>query len=136
MPGNLESLARVRDFVKRVSQQAGLDKQNTYRLMLAVDEMVANIIIHGYQEAGLSGEIDVTAQVADGEFSITLDDTAVPYDPLERQDPIDLDTPLEERQIGGLGVFLAKRGGDQLLHEYVNGHNKNSFVVQLADKAN
>lgn len=133
MPGNLEALAQVRDFVKRAAQKADLDKQTVYRLVLAVDEMVANIVIHGYQEVGLSGDVSVTSQIANGALSVTLDDTALQYNPLERLDPVDLEAPLEERQIGGLGVFLAKRGVDQLSYEYVNGHNRNSFVVQLTD---
>ena len=133
VPGNLEALAQVRDFVKRAAQKADLDKQTVYRLVLAVDEMVANIVIHGYQEVGLSGDVSVTSQIANGALSVTLDDTALQYNPLERLDPVDLEAPLEERQIGGLGVFLAKRGVDQLSYEYVNGHNRNSFVVQLTD---
>lgn len=137
LPGSLESLSKVRDFVKQASKQAGLDKQSAYRLMLGVDEVVANIVLHGYQEAGLSGDVEVSAHIDDDALSITLIDSAQPYNPLDKPDPIDLDAPIEERQIGGLGVFLAKRGVDRLVYDFVDGHNRNRFIVKIgsADSA-
>ena len=137
LPGSLESLSKVRDFVKQASKQAGLDKQSAYRLMLGVDEVVANIVLHGYQEAGLSGDVQVSAHIDDGALFITLVDSAQPYNPLEKPDPIDLDAPLEDRQVGGLGIFLAKRGVDRLIYDVVDGHNRNRFIVKIggADSA-
>ena len=56
---------------------------------------------------------------------------APPYDPLERPEPDDLDAPLAERQMGGLGVFLALQNIDEYRYEYADEQNRNIFVVYL-----
>lgn len=131
VPGTLESLGPIREFVKGVASEAGLDAKRSYRLQLAVDEISSNIVIHGYQEHDLTGDVEVTAEVDDDKLVITLVDSATPYNPLDRPDPDDLDAPLENRMIGGLGVFLAIKNVDEFLYRFVDGCNHNIFVVKL-----
>jgi anti-sigma regulatory factor (Ser/Thr protein kinase) len=107
-----------------------LDKKRAYRLQLAVDEIAANIALHGYEEQGLTGDIEVRAEVEPERLLITLVDSAIPYDPYSRVMPSDLDAPLHERAIGGLGVFLAINNVDQFMYRFVDGRNHNIFVVQ------
>jgi serine/threonine-protein kinase RsbW len=135
VPDSLDSLKPVRDFVKRAAAAAGLDKQSAYRLVLAVDEVAANIILHGYQEAGLTGTVTVEYTVHGDHLRIDLYDNALPYNPHEREDPDHLDRPLEDRPIGGLGVYLARIGTDRMLYEYVDGRNHNTFIVQRTAEA-
>jgi anti-sigma regulatory factor (Ser/Thr protein kinase) len=130
VPGSLESLKAVRDFVKRAAGEAQLDKQSAYRLVLAVDEIVANIVIHGYDEAGLHGDIEVGFSIAPDRLRIDLFDRALPYDPNLHRTPDNLDEPLENRPIGGLGVYLARQGTDDFQYEHVDGRNHNAFIVK------
>ncbi|MFM7580154.1 MAG: ATP-binding protein, partial [Microcystaceae cyanobacterium] len=65
VPGTLDSLAPIAEYVMAVATEAGLEKKAVYKLRLAVDEMASNIIIHGYEEAGLTGEIDLTARLTE-----------------------------------------------------------------------
>jgi anti-sigma regulatory factor (Ser/Thr protein kinase) len=130
VPGTVESLGPIREFVRSKAAEAGLDKKRAYRLQLAVDEIAANIALHGYEEQGLTGDIEVQAEVESDRLTITLVDSAIPYDPYSRVMPSDLDAPLHERAIGGLGVFLAINNVDQFLYRFNDGHNHNSFVVQ------
>ena len=130
VPGTVESLGSIREFVRSKAAEAGLDKKRVYRLQLAVDEIAANIALHGYEEQGLAGDIEVQAEVESDRLTITLVDSAIPYDPYSRVMPSDLDAPLHERAIGGLGVFLAINNVDEFLYRFNGGQNHNIFVVQ------
>lgn len=125
----LESLQIIRDFVFAYAERGGIDKKRAHRLALAVDEIATNIIVHGYEEAGVSGLIHLIAEMDAENLTVTLEDTALPFNPLDRGAPDDLEAPLEERQIGGLGVYLAQRNVDKFDYEYANGRNRNIFVV-------
>ena len=123
VPCNLASLSQVRDFVRQHAQQAGLEAQQIYKLGLAVDEIATNAISHGYEESETSGELALTAEIDDTMLRILLEDTAPPFDPTTRVTPDNLDKPLEQREAGGLGVFLAGQNVDEFAYHYTNGRN-------------
>lgn len=130
VPGRLASLSLIRNYARAAAAEAGLDKKRTYRLELAVDEIATNIVNHGYQEAGLTGDVVARATIDAAALTIALEDTAVPFDPRRLTRPEQIDLPLAERPIGGLGVFLAIENVDEFRYEYVDGHNRNIFVVK------
>jgi anti-sigma regulatory factor (Ser/Thr protein kinase) len=129
VPGKLDSLDAIGQFVLRAAGDAGLDRRTSYRLRLAVDELATNIVVHGYEEAGREGPIVVWSEVDEAELRLRLEDSAAPFDPHEASAPDGLDRPLEERNIGGLGVFLALRGVDELRYERDGDKNRNTIVV-------
>lgn len=131
VPGTLDSLQTIAGHVMAVAAGAGLDKKTAYNLRLAVDEIATNIALYGYERAGISGQIEVKTEITDHELILTLEDTAAPYDPGNTPDP-DFSLPLDERPIGGLGVYLAMNGVDDFRYERVNDRNRNIFVVKLA----
>lgn len=129
-PDNLgDSLSKLRKYVTEVSNQAGLEAQAMHRLRLAVDEIAANIIMYGYADANPAGLIEVITTLEEGRLTIMLEDTGVPYDPRQRDLPDNFDEPLETREIGGLGVFLAFRNVDEFDYQRVGNHNRNIFVM-------
>ena len=128
--GNLDSLSAIRRYVKEAAAQAGLDKKRTYRLLLAVDEIATNIIVHGYEQAGKTGEVTVQAEVDQDRLTITLEDTAAPFDPRYFERPDQIDKPIKNRPIGGLGVYLAIENVDELDYEYVNNLNRNFLIIK------
>jgi len=132
-PATLDSLSSIREYVMSAAKTAGLDKKATYELCLAVDEIATNIILHGYEEAGRSGVLDVRADIDDQKLTVTLEDDAEPFDPRQSKlpDSEDLLRPLEERPIGGLGLFLTIQGVDEFKYERAGGRNRNIFVVYL-----
>jgi anti-sigma regulatory factor (Ser/Thr protein kinase) len=131
--GKLDSLGAIAQYVMKSATDAGLDKKAAYRLRLAVDEIATNIIIHGYEEAGLEGNVCVRATINEHSLTIRLEDSAIPYDPHVRKGPEDLDQPIEKRQIGGLGVYLALEGVDEFSYEYVGDRNCNNFVMHRSN---
>lgn len=130
VPGNLDALETIANYVLHAAGQAGLDRKSAYRLRLAVDEIATNIVTHGYEEAGLEGPIWVQATMQPQALTIVLEDEAPEYDPLNTPTPEDLDAPIEERQIGGLGVYLTLRGVDEFHYERASGRNRNVFTMQ------
>ena len=128
--GSLESLSAIRDYVDRAAAAAGLDRRANYRLRLAVDEIATNIVNYGYERANRSGEILVRATVDDAWLSVALEDSGIPYDPTQAAPPPDLDDPLEDRRIGGLGIFLTQIGVDDFRYEHRDGRNVNVFSMR------
>jgi serine/threonine-protein kinase RsbW len=131
VPGTLDSLKAIATYVMAAAEKAGLEKKEAYKLRLAIDEIASNIIIHGYEEAGLTGNIELTTNLSEQSLSITLEDSAIPYDPYQRLGPDvqELNQSLQERPIGGLGVFLAIDGVDEFTYELVNNRNRNRFTL-------
>jgi serine/threonine-protein kinase RsbW len=135
LAATLDALEPIRAFVEEAAADAGLDRKRSYRLMLAVDEIATNVITHGYQEAGLAGDVVIYRELDAGTLTITLEDDAIPFDPFTLASPDDLDAPIEERGIGGLGVFLTIRGVDSFLYRRVGERNHNVFVMQRGGDA-
>ena len=120
-PGTVESIDLIRQYIAELSQQAGLSKKAGYNLRLAADEIATNIVLYGYEEAGREGNIEVLHKLTDEGLEVVFEDTAAPFDPLARElpDEEDLSQPLEERKIGGLGIFLTVKGVDDFSYERV-----------------
>jgi serine/threonine-protein kinase RsbW len=127
--GNLESLEAIARYINDAASKAGLDKKAAYRLRSAVDEIATNIIMYGYQALGIQGDITLNIQIDDRTLTVSMEDTGAVYDPTLHQQPEDLKKPLEERNIGGLGIYLAIQGVDRFLYERKSDRNQNIFVV-------
>jgi anti-sigma regulatory factor (Ser/Thr protein kinase) len=128
VPAVVESILAVSTFVKEAAAAAGLDSQAAYQLRLAVVELVTNTILHGYQEANCSGSVELRADVDNRALTVTLEDTAIPYDPSQTPEP-DLSLPLEERPLGGLGVYLALQDVHSYRYERVGDRNRSVLVM-------
>lgn len=128
---HLDALSEVGAFVVQAAERAGIEKRAAYRLRLAVDEIVTNIIVHGRPgERGNNDTIMITAHADDQNLTVTLEDSGPAFNPLEHQTPDDqIGQPIDERPIGGLGVFLAIRGVDQFRYERDGSINRHVFVV-------
>lgn len=131
VPATLDSLGAVAEFVMEAAASAGLDKRVSYRLRLAVDEIATNIIVHGYAEAGLQGALELCADIADRTLTFLIEDTGVTFDPHQASVP-ETDLPLEQRPIGGLGVYLATRSVDEFLYERIGDRNRTIFKMHLS----
>ncbi|MDJ0797208.1 MAG: ATP-binding protein [Calothrix sp. MO_167.B12] len=127
--GELESLDEIAKYVLFAAKQACLAKTKAYKLRLAVDEIATNIIIHGYKEAGIKGDIVCHAQLSDKSLIIHLEDTGIKYDSTKKEQPDNLLEPLEKREIGGLGIYLAASGVDEFVYKRIDNRNRHTFVV-------
>jgi anti-sigma regulatory factor (Ser/Thr protein kinase) len=133
LPGELTSLDAVGNFVLEQARLASLDKHATYQLQLAVDELATNSILHGYQDHNLTGDIGISADIDDHALTIVIEDSAVPFDPLQRDlERVEQDfaKPLNDRPIGGLGIFFVRQAMHDFRYEWRDGRNRNTLVVR------
>ena len=130
MSGDLDCLDQVEQFVKEVAQEAGLDAKAIYKLHLAVDEVVTNIVTYGYAASGLQGDITLSTSLSEEALTLTVEDSAPFYDPFKKAAPA-INLPAEQRAIGGLGIYLAVRSVDKFYYERVAGKNHSVFIVLL-----
>ena len=132
-PGTLDALEPIRKYVAAAARSAGLDPKAIYRLCLSVDEIATNIVLHGYQEAGLEGDLKIGTSLEGGSLVILLEDHGRPYNPNFHPVPEveDLSLPLESKPIGGLGIYLALDGVDDLQYVATDGGNVHRFMVRL-----
>lgn len=136
LPATLDALDEIGKYVVVAAKSAGLDTKASYGLRLAVDEIVTNIIIHGYEEAGKTGDVMVSGELTKSALTIVVEDAGIPFDPLAQKLPGEdyLALPLESRPIGGLGIFLVLKGVDTFSYEFINGKNRNIFIMNRLGK--
>jgi serine/threonine-protein kinase RsbW len=134
IPATLDSLGSIAEYVMAAAASAGLEKRASYRLRLAVDEIATNIIVHGYANAEHQGMLEIRADIDDKALTIVIDDTGVTYDPRQAPTP-DINLPLDQRPIGGLGVYLAMRNVDEFVYEHLGDRNRSIFKMYLPPTA-
>ena len=98
----------------------GFSSEEVLDTQLAVEEVITNIIVHGYQKPG--SEIHLSGHFTRDRIEICITDTAPRFDPLSIPEP-DLDADIDERRIGGLGIYLVRQVMDSLSYRYENGKN-------------
>lgn len=132
LPAVLASLAELRRYAREAATAAGIEEGRSYQLQLAVDEIATNIISYGYKDAGQTAQIVIRGEIRDDVLIVTLEDRAPAFDPRTRQMPKDdeLSKPLEERTIGGLGIYLAIEGVDRFDYRREGERNLNIFEVR------
>lgn len=107
----------------------GFSEEECLDTQLAVEEAVTNVILHGYAE--IPGQIQITCHVTPHFAEVQILDSAAPFNPLTIPEP-DVTEEIEERQIGGLGIFLIRRVMDEVSYRYDDGHN----ILVLIKKKN
>jgi len=102
--------------VEELAGRLGLCPRGQFVLNLVVDEIATNAIEHAYPR-GEEQSIDLRVRVDDQHtLVVQLEDQGVAFNPLE-QNPTSLDAPLEDREIGGLGIHLVRESVDRMEYE-------------------
>jgi len=130
----LDDLAEIRRFLQNRAAELQVDPSTTYDILLAVTELVTNTMVYGYQKE--PGFIEVEMYLENDSLTIHLRDHAAPFNPTRIPTP-DLSLPLEERAIGGVGIYLAKQVVDQLTHrELPQGGNEVTLIIHQISTRN
>lgn len=131
--GTLDSLSPIRQYLKSIAGNTGLNKKATYNLQLAADELVTNTILYGYEDVGFKGDITIFSEITANQLVVTIKDSASPFDPYSKKMPSkeDLSKPLHERPIGGLGIFLVLDALDEFRYEFKDGCNHNILILNI-----
>jgi serine/threonine-protein kinase RsbW len=130
VPGTIDSLETISEFVTRAADAAGFDEKASYRLHLAVDEIATNIIGHGYGDSETGGVLELWSEIDSDTLTISIEDTGESYDPSHHLRPEDLDMPPDQRREGGLGVYLALQSVDEFLYERMGDRNRHTLTMK------
>jgi anti-sigma regulatory factor (Ser/Thr protein kinase) len=130
LKNDLSELERVSRLVDEFGTRHCLPARAIFELTLALDEILTNVLSYGFDDGG-EHEIVVrlTPPESGGTAGVTVEveDDGRPFDPLQVRAP-DVHSPLEERQVGGLGIYLARTVMDRL--EYRRQGGKNVLVMR------
>lgn len=114
------SIAEAIAFVEDELIKAEAPMKVVTSVTIAVEELVVNIVHYAYP--GREGRFKVSMDISNNQLKLTLRDTGIYFNPLDKQDP-DITLSSEERNIGGLGIFLVKKTMDDVQYEYKDGVN-------------
>ena len=128
-PAVRESFSELLAFVMGGARAANLSEDNLWKLELAVEELVTNVIRHGYAP-GESASVRVGYGVSfSGDFSVQIRSGGVAFNPLLAEAP-DLTLDVAQRGVGGLGIHLVKTVTDQIDYQHEAGINVVSFRIR------
>lgn len=118
----LENLPSVTEFVIEDLENRNCSMKVTMQMELVIEEIFVNVASYAYKENPGNVTICKSFDEEPRVLNLSFIDSGTPYDPLQHKDP---DTTLgaEERQIGGLGIFLVKKNVDEISYKYEDGQN-------------
>ena len=118
----VENIAMVTDFVNEQLEAYDCPMKAQIQIDVAIDELFSNIAYYAYNPETGPATVQVEVQEDPLAVIITFIDHGKPYDPLSGEDP-NVTLPAEEREAGGLGVFLVKKTMDDVTYDYKDGKN-------------
>lgn len=118
----VDNITQVTAFVDEQLEELGCPVKAQMQIDIAIDELFGNIAHYAYNPD--VGPATVRVEVVKDPMAviITFIDNGVQYDPLAKADP-DTTLSAEEREIGGLGIYMVKQSMDEITYEYKNGQN-------------
>ena len=116
-------------FLEEISSELNLSMENTFNINLAIEEAVTNIILYAYPQ-GEEHDFTLSADYAENQITFRLIDSGKEFDPTVRPD-VDVTLPLEERPIGGLGIFFMRQIMKTVEYQRVDGKNILTMVKIL-----
>lgn len=128
---SVDNIETVTDFINEQLEALDCPMKAQMQIDIAIDELFGNIANYAYNPE--IGQATVRVEVVEEPLAvvITFIDNGVPYDPLKKEDP-DITLSAEEREIGGLGIYMVKKSMDEISYEYKDGQNILSIKKQLA----
>ena len=121
LPNDVQATTELGIFVDEVCENVGFDMSTTFKLNLAIEEAVVNVMSYAYP-AGTKGDVDIDAEADDEQLKFVISDSGTPFDPTQKGE-VDTTLSAEERGIGGLGIHLIRQIMDTINYERVDGKN-------------
>ena len=116
----LKRLPEMHAFLRAEFEKAGADARTVSQIALACEEVFVNIANYAYP--GRKGTVKISLTETEDGMDVTFRDSGIPFDPLTRPDP-DLTRPASERELGGLGIYMARQNCDAVSYRYADGMN-------------
>jgi anti-sigma regulatory factor (Ser/Thr protein kinase) len=122
----LAEIARLAEQIEEFGANNNIEQSYIFNINLSLDELITNTINYGYDDCK-EHQILINLYLAEGEIVIQVQDGGKPFNPLDMPDP-DLNRELDERPVGGLGIYLVRTMMDQV--EYERRGNLNIITMR------
>ena len=126
---DLAELSRIADEIEEHGKANNWPNEWLFNVNLSLDELVTNVINYGYAEGETTKNIQLTLKVVNGSLWVVLVDDGIEFDPFSDAPAPDTDAPLEERQIGGLGIFFVKSLVNETDYTRKDGKNYTTLIL-------
>ena len=129
LPADIKYWEELADYMSAEFQKNKIPADKVMKTLVAVEEIFVNIANYAY--ADHNGQVWIKNIIDNNMFLLTFIDEGKPYNPLEKQDP-DVTLEIDDRDIGGLGIFMVKNMTDHVAYKHVN--NQNQFTIGISIK--
>ena len=126
---DLSELHRIHDCLERLAEEWKIPPKPVFDITLTVEELISNVINYGYEDTG--NLIMLTFSLNDDVLSILIEDEGKAFNPLDMPAP-DINAPVEDRKIGGLGIHLAKTLMDSFAYERKGDRNSVTITRRIS----
>ena len=129
-PAKTEALSDVLGFVEQKLESFGCSMKIQMGICVAIEEVFVNVAHYAYPEKDGNMTLYVGFDEKSRDVTFRMTDKGIPFDPLAKPDP-DITLSADEREIGGLGIFIAKKTMDFIGYAYENGENILTMVKKI-----
>lgn len=123
---DLKSLEDVMQFLRTEALRSGMEEKDIHKMELACEEAIVNIISYAYPEK--KGNLEIACQKKGHRFEIQISDWGLPFNPIDAEVNPQTDKPVQDRYIGGLGIFLIRKAIDEASYQ----RNGDENILRLA----
>ena len=126
---DINELQNVAEFIEILGEELSLDMALTINLNLVLEEIISNIILYGYEDK-IDEDITIDFLKEENSISFTITDSGLEFDPTKKEDA-DVTLSAEEREIGGLGIYLVKQIMDDIVYQRKEKQNILTITKQI-----
>ena len=127
-PAQLRAFEQVRSLIEEFGEATGLGREDRHKLTLIVEELFTNTVTHGHR-GDSNAPVQISLEVTAAGVELIYEDSAPEYDPLSAIRRTDIESTINERRVGGLGVFLTIGLTNAAVYRFVEGHNRISLTL-------
>jgi sigma-B regulation protein RsbU (phosphoserine phosphatase) len=126
---NIQQIPQLAEFVETIAEEKNLDQAMAMSLNLALEEAVTNVILYAYPD-GIDGLVDIEAFIHIDCLEFIISDSGKPFDPTAAPEA-DVTLGVDERKIGGLGIYLVRNIMDTVSYRYEKGKNILTMIKKI-----
>jgi serine/threonine-protein kinase RsbW len=126
----LEEIPLLAEKISAFGLAQTIDPKVIFQVNLVVDELLTNVISYGYPH-NETHQIEITLELQDQQLMVTIVDDGAPFNPILEAPQVQLDASVEERKVGGLGLYFAHSMMDALEYHREDGRNRLQLTKQL-----
>jgi serine/threonine-protein kinase RsbW len=129
---DLTLLTEMLDYIRVPLEKKNISLQELRRIELAAEEALVNVISYAYpKKSGKEKLILDVFEPATGQFQMRIKDTGIPFNPSAVEIDPKIDRPIEERRVGGLGLFLIRELADEISYQRIKNENVLTVTFRL-----